>query len=124
MVKSFKELEVYQLAEALSDEIWEIVLTWDSFARDTIGKQLVRSADSIGANLAEGNGRGSFRDNRRFINVARGSLTETQHWLRRAYHRQLLTPERTEKLHPLINLLAPKLNAYRNALTKMMQTHP
>lgn len=82
MAKGFKELEVYQLAERLSDEIWQIVATWDFFAKDTVGKQLVRSADSIGANLAEGTGRGSFQDNRRFINIARGSLTETQHWLR------------------------------------------
>ncbi|MEM9003857.1 MAG: four helix bundle protein [Cyanobacteria bacterium P01_F01_bin.86] len=123
MAKGFKELEVYQLAERLSDEIWQIVATWDFFAKDTVGKQLVRSADSIGANLAEGTGRGSFQDNRRFINIARGSLTETQHWLRRAYHRHLLTPEQTAKLEPLITTLAPKLNAYRNAITKRTQTN-
>ena len=124
MAQGFKELEVYQLAEKLSDEIWQIVATWDLFARDTVGKQLVRSADSIGANLAEGTGRGSFQDNRRFINIARGSLTETQHWLRRAYHRNLLTPEQTAKLQPLITALAPKLNAYRNSITKLIQTNP
>lgn len=124
MARGFKELEVYQLAEALSDEVWGIVSTWDWFAKDTVGKQLVRSVDSIGANLAEGTGRGSFRDNRRFINIARGSLTETQHWLRRAYHRNLLTPEQTAKLQPLITALAPKLNAYRNSITKLIKTNP
>ncbi|NEZ57551.1 four helix bundle protein [Leptolyngbyaceae cyanobacterium CCMR0081] len=120
MGRGFKELEVYQLAEELADEVWRIVAGWDFFAKDTVGKQLVRAADSIGANLAEGNGRGSFRDNRRFINIARGSLTETQHWLRRAHCRDLLTTEQTAKLQPLITKLAPKLNAYRNAITKMI----
>ena len=124
MARGFTELEVYQLAEELSDEVWSIVVKWDFFAKDTVGKQLVRSVDSIGANLAEGTGRGSFRDNRRFINIARGSLTETQHWLRRAYHRQLLTAEQTAKLQPLITALAPKLNAYRNSITKLIQTNP
>lgn len=57
------------------------------FAKDPIGKQIVRSADSIGANIAEGLGRGSFQDNRRFIKIARGSLNETQHWLRLAHTR-------------------------------------
>ncbi|MEH1822994.1 MAG: four helix bundle protein [Nostoc sp.] len=91
--KRFQELQVYKLSEQLVDDIWKIVEGWNFFAKDTIGKQIVRSADSIGANIAEGLGRGSFQDNRRFIKIARGSLNETQHWLRRAYTRNLLTNE-------------------------------
>jgi four helix bundle protein len=51
---SLEDLEVYQLAESFSDEIWGIVGGWEYFAKDTVGKQIVRSADSIGANIAEG----------------------------------------------------------------------
>ncbi|MBN3909239.1 MAG: four helix bundle protein [Nostoc sp. NMS1] len=87
--KRFQELQVYQLSEQLADDIWNIVGGWNFFAKDTIGKQIVRSADSIGANIAEGVGRGSFQENRRFIKIARGSLNETQHWLRRAYTRRV-----------------------------------
>ena len=117
MAKSnFENLRVYQLSENLSDEIWKIVLSWDNFARDTIGKQLARSADSIGANIAEGEGRGSFQDNRRFVKIARGSLQETQHWLRRAFKRHLLTKEQTERLSPLLEKLAPTLNAYLRSI--------
>lgn len=46
----FENLRVYQLAEEIGDLIWDIVISWDYFARDTIGKQIVNSADSIGAN--------------------------------------------------------------------------
>jgi len=67
---NFENLEVYKLAERLADEIWSVVLRWDYFARDTVGKQLVRAADSIGANIAEGTGRRSFQDNRRFVRTA------------------------------------------------------
>jgi four helix bundle protein len=74
---NFENLKVYQLSEELADIIWEIAIGWESFARDTVGKQIVRSADSIGANIAEGTGRGSFQDNRRFIKMGRGSLNET-----------------------------------------------
>jgi four helix bundle protein len=73
---NFENLQVYQVSERLADRIWHIVSEWHHFPRDTVGKQLVRAADSIGANIAEGSGRGSFQDNRRFIRIARASLYE------------------------------------------------
>ncbi len=116
--KRFQDLNVYRLAEELSEEIWRIVGEWQSLAQDTVGKQIIRSADSIGANIAEGVGRGSFQDNKRFVKIARGSLYETQHWLRRAYYRQLLTQEQLDKLKTILDQLAPKLNAYLNSIGK------
>src|SRR6516164_3245879 len=94
----FQELAVYTLAEDLADTVWEIVRRWDALARDTVGKQLIRAADSIGANIAEGSGRGSEHDYRRFLRIARGSLCETQHWLRRAFRRALLSAKQIECL--------------------------
>ena len=46
----FENLRVYQSAEEITDRVWEAVLKWDNFPQSTIGKQLVDSADSIGAN--------------------------------------------------------------------------
>ena len=112
----FQNLRVYQLAENLADEIWDVVDGWSSFAKDTIGKQIVRAADSIGANIAEGSGRGSFQDNRRFVRIARGSLKETQHFLRRAWKRKLLSAAQIKALKPLADELAPKLNAYLKSI--------
>ncbi len=115
---NFENLRVYQMSEDLADEIWTNVINWNNFAKDTVGKQIVRSADSIGANIAEGEGRGSFQDNRRFIKIARGSLQETQHWLRRAFKRNLLTQEQIESLKPLLKQLSPTLNAYLTSIGK------
>ena len=120
---NFETLRVYQLAERLADDLWDIVLSWGEFARDTVGKQIVRAADSVGANIAEGTGRGSYKDNRRFVRIARGSLYETKHWLKRAYARKLLTKEQATKLEPIYNELAPKLNAYLKSIgTKKEKT--
>jgi four helix bundle protein len=113
---NFGKLQLYKLAEKLADETWNIVVAWDHFARDTVGKQIVRSADSIGANIAEGSGRGSDADNRRFLRMARGSVYETQHWLRRAYKRRLLSKNHVDNLLPIINELTPKLNAYLRSI--------
>lgn len=81
---NFEKLDVDKLSEKLADEIGNIVREWDKFTKDTIGKQIVRSADSVGANIAEGSGRWNYQDNRRFVKIAIGSLYETKHWLRRA----------------------------------------
>ena len=56
-MESFQQLQVYQLAEKISKEIWFIVKKWDNFTKDTRGKQILRAADSIGANIAQGHGR-------------------------------------------------------------------
>lgn len=119
---NFESLRVYQMSEDLADEIWEIVVGWDGFAKDTVGEQVVRSADSIGANIAEGEGRGSFQDNRRFIKIARGSLQETQHWLRRAFRRNLLTKEQIEKLAPTLNAYLTSIGTGTSAKDKGQRT--
>ncbi|MBP6003530.1 MAG: four helix bundle protein [Pyrinomonadaceae bacterium] len=113
---NYENLEIYKLAEQLADQIWDIVWEWKSLAQDTVGKQIIRSADSIGANIAEGSGRGSDQDYRRFLRIARGSLNETRHWLRRAYKRKLLTEIQVGQLTPIIEKLTPKLNAYLGAI--------
>ncbi|HEY3228012.1 MAG TPA: four helix bundle protein [Roseiflexaceae bacterium] len=113
---NFENLQVYQLSERLADQIWDVVIEWDQFAKDTVGRQVVRAADGIGANIAEGTGKGSFQDNRRYAKMARGSLNETKHWLRRAYNRKLLTGEQVNALKPLLDELAPRLNAYLKSI--------
>ena len=117
---NFENLRVYNLAEDLADTIWNVVTGWESFAKDTVGKQIVRAADSIGANIAEGTGRGSFQDNKRFVRIARGSLNETQHFLRRAFRRKLLGETDIKKLKPLVDNLAPQLNSYLKSIGRGM----
>jgi four helix bundle protein len=121
---NFENLRVYQLAEQLGDEAWDVCLRWDTFARDTVGKQLVRAADSVGANIAEGSGRGTLADHRRFLRTARGSLYETKHWLRRAFRRKLLTAAQIEKLKGIVDNLTPQLNSYYRSLGRTLNSPP
>jgi four helix bundle protein len=111
-IESYEDLEIYQLAVKISDKIWVIVLAWPSFPRNTLGYQVVKSSDSIGANIAEGFGRFHFAENKHFVRIARGSLYETRHWLQRANKRGLLEEKEIKELFTLLNELAPRLNAY------------
>lgn len=112
----FEDLRVFQLSEKLSDDIWKIVGEWNYFEKNTVGKQLVRAADSIGTNIAEGSGRGYPNDNKRFIRIARGSLNETKFCLRRASKRNLLDQTQSECLTKTVNELAPTINAYLKSI--------
>jgi four helix bundle protein len=113
---AFEDLRVYRSAEKLADAVWNVVVTWDAFAKATVGEQLVDAADSVGANIAEGAGRGSYRENRRFVRIARGSLNEVKHFLRRAYCRKLMEEQQVATLKPILDELAPTLNAYLQSI--------
>lgn len=56
------DINAYKTAFNLSNYVWNIVIKWNYFARDTVGKQLIDTIDSISANIAEGFGRYSKRD--------------------------------------------------------------
>jgi len=107
-----RELEVYNLSEKLSDTIWDIVIKWDYFARETIGKELVRAADSIAANIAEGYGRYHYKENKNFCYFARGSLEETKTWLRKSIRRDLIDQSKHQELFDIIKKLPRLLNSY------------
>jgi four helix bundle protein len=111
-MKDITELDVYNLAEKISDLIWDIFDDWDEKAQRTIGYQMIRSADSIAANIAEGYGRYTPLDRKRFYLFARGSFEETKTWLRKAYRRKRLTSSEMNNFREIIDELGPKLNAF------------
>jgi four helix bundle protein len=109
---NLEDLEVYQLAESFGDEIWFIVDEWEYFAKDTVGKQMARSTDSISANIAEGYGRYHYKENKNFCYFSRGSVIETKGWLKKSKNRKLLTEEQFNLLYEKLQTIHIKLNAY------------
>lgn len=113
-----EDLQVYQLAMDIGERVWEIVIEWNYFARDTIGKQLVKAADSVAANISEGWGRYYYKENRQFCYYSRGSLKETLTWLRKAHNRRLIDARNFESLRKDINITSVKLNNYISSIGK------
>jgi len=113
-MKAVYELEIYRLAEELSDLVWNDYDVWDKKTQSTIGLQIIRSSDSIAANIAEGYGRFTHADRKRFYMISRGSFEETKAWLRKAIRRKIIT-DKVEVYKTIIDQLGPKLNAFIRA---------
>lgn len=117
-MQNIDSLEIYQDALEFSNTIWDIVIKWDYFSQKTIGSQLVRSCDSISANIAEGYGRYHFKENLHFCYYARGSFEETKDWIRKASQRNLLKKQNLEKIDVFINNFSKRLNSYIKYIKK------
>ena len=112
-MKEVYELDVYRISEELSDLIWYSYDNWPLKSQHTIGHQVIRSADSIAANISEGYGRYSSADRKKFYLYARGSFEETKCWLRKAIRRKIIVSEKEiHKITEIVKELGPKLNAF------------
>ncbi len=115
-LKSIDGLEVYNFSVKISDLAWKIYLELPKTYRYHIGSQFLDSADSIGANIAEGYGRYHYKESINFNNYARGSAFETRHWVNRLISRQLIKNEYYEELDNLLEITIKKINGYNNYL--------
>lgn len=119
-----EDLEIYNISMDLSDKIWFIVDTWDYFKKDTIGKQLVRAIDSVSANISEGFGRNTYKDQRTFYYYSRGSLYESKTWITKARRRNIISEEVYIELINEFNTLGVKLNRFITSVTKLINNNP
>jgi four helix bundle protein len=90
---TLNDISAYKISFALSNYVWKIIINWNYFEKDTVGKQFVRAIDSISANLAEGFGRYSKKEKIHFYRYSFSSLKESQDWNEKCKIRNLLTPE-------------------------------
>jgi four helix bundle protein len=102
--------DVYQLSMVFSQKIWDLVMFWPNFAKETNGKQIVRASDSVSANLKEGFGRYFYKDRNLYYVYSRGSLFETHCWLEKAIARKLISKNDFDDLINDHNILHMEIN--------------
>ena len=98
----YQEHSCYKIGFQLSNLIWNIVRKWDYFSRDTIGKQLVRSVDSISSNLAEGWKRYYKKDKILFFHYSKSSFYESIDFIGKAFQRKLISQEELDRINSLV----------------------
>ncbi len=116
MIATLEKFNAYNRAMELSEKVWVVVVSWKQFEKDTIGKQLVRSADSICANLSEGLGRYHFKETKNFAYYSRGSLFETKTWLFKSFNRKLIDKSQFTTLSEELEVIGKMINAYINSI--------
>jgi four helix bundle protein len=104
MTIKLEELDIYKISMEIGDIIYELVSNWDSFDKDSLGKQLVRAADSIALNISEGYGRFFYKEDRNFCYFSTGSAKETFSAVEKAYKRKLINPEQYHILNDKLAL--------------------
>lgn len=119
-----EKLDIYNLVETFSDKIWAIVAQWDYFKKDTIGKQLTRSTDSISANIAEGYGRFYYKESKQFYFYSRGSLQETKSWLSKCLRRNIIDEANCKELLSEADKILIMLNAFIKFVSKSSTYNP
>jgi four helix bundle protein len=107
-----EDLKVYELGMEIGNLVWLKVRMWDYFSRDTLGKQIVRSADSIALNISEGYGRFSYAEKRVFLYYSRGSAFETRTSLSKAKERTLISDSEYMLLILKLDQFVFSLNSY------------
>ena len=121
MINGLDDFKVYNLVMDFAENIWSVVARWNNFQKDTIGKQLVRSADSIAVNRSEGLGRYHFKDSKNFGYYSRGSLFESKTWLNKSYNRGLIDRPLFEKLNQEIERMGKRINGYINSIGEVSE---
>ena len=113
MEKEFLQLndvQPYKTALKLSNYVWEIVIRWDYFAKDTVGKQFVKAVDSISANIAEGFGRYFKKDKINFYRYSNGSVKESFDWNEKAKVRNLINKDEYQHIFGELQKLPKEIN--------------
>ena len=106
-----EDLEFFRDFVRLSDDVWREVRAWSPFDRDTVGVQLVKALDSVGANLVEGDGRYTDKEAIRFFVIARGSGREALYWIGSSIRRDLFKTIQSGEYVARLESILRRLNA-------------
>ena len=126
-VKSYRELEVWQLAMSLAEDVYGILKDLPNEERFALSNQLRRAVISVPSNIAEGFGRDSTKDFLHFIAMARGSLYEVMTQMELAVRLDYVPEqegflEKAERVGMMLNALSVRLRRRLTSSTSEPRT--
>jgi len=118
MIKSFRELEVWQKADDLAHRVFDLTETFPREYLFDLTAQLRRAALSVPTNLAEGSAAAHTKELLQFVNIARRSARETQYLLLFALRRELVTVEQHDQFEAAYEEVLRMLNGLSRSLRR------
>ena len=115
-VKSYRDLDVWQVAVELAVVCYRITKPFPKDELFGMVSQIRRSASSVSANIAEGQGRASTKEFLHFLSISRGSLLELETHLTVCHRIQLLTKEQLDEAISLSDRVSRILFNLRRSL--------
>lgn len=117
-IKQFEDLEIWQLARILCDDIYNLAMKSDLHKNYRLFNQIDGSSGSVMDNIAEGFERNGNREFIQYLSIAKASCGETRSQLHRVLDRRFATKEEFEKLKEQSIILSKKIGAFMSYLSK------
>ena len=111
-VRDFTDLQVWQLARELRQQVYTLCSAFPSDERFALTQQLRRATISVTANIAEGFGRYSYQENIQFSRLARGSAYEVRDHLITATDQKYISADSHQRVQALAVRVIQTLNGY------------
>lgn len=124
MGRDFRKIRAWQLADDLAVELYRITESFPKHEIYGLTSQLRRAVVSVPANIAEGAARGHKKEYVQFINIARGSLAETDYYIHLALRLDYLDVETHERLSNQIRTTASLVFGLYEAVKKEVIPSP
>ena len=121
-MQRFTDLAVWQRSHALVLQVYRLSRTFPSDERFGLTSQLRRAALSVPTNIAEGSKRQSNQEYARFLNIAEGSLVETEYLLMVGRDLGYLAPDSAKAALDELSEIARMLNSLRKAVEKTVES--
>jgi four helix bundle protein len=120
-MKDFRQSKVWQKAHEVTLDLYPITQKFPIEERYGLTSQIRRSAASIGANIAEGCGKGGETEFQRFLQISSGSASELAYHLILARDLGYLSESdfkkfasRTEEIQKMLASLLSKITNHRH----------
>jgi four helix bundle protein len=114
--RSYRDLNVWKLSIELVKDIYHVTAKYPPVEIYGLTNQLRRAAISIPSNIAEGQGRNSFKEFKQFIAIALGSSAELETQLIISHEIGYLNREDFSKLSASLDNIRKMLKALANSL--------
>lgn len=112
-MQRFTDLKVWQRSHALTLQMYRVTSSFPDHERFGLVSQLRRASASVPTNIAEGSKRLRSQDYARFLNIAEGSLAETEYLVILARDLAYIGPDVSEPLLKEADEIARMLHALR-----------